>query len=90
MWGALSDERIGLSFKLLLVLASAVTLLSESRGTRDHILLSRIRDFLFVASYDSQGWGGGRLHAGANSCIITFGQPRREHLIQGFSFSYPL
>jgi hypothetical protein len=31
--------------KLLLVLASAVILLgSESRGTHDHILLSRIRD----------------------------------------------
>jgi hypothetical protein len=31
MWGALSDERTGLS----------------SRGTRDHILLSQIRDFPF-------------------------------------------
>jgi hypothetical protein len=61
MWGALSDERTGL------VLASAVVLGSESRGTRDHILLSQIRDFPFVASYDSQGYGGGirpRLHTG--------------------------
>jgi hypothetical protein len=33
--------------QLLLVLASAVILWSESRGTRDHILLSQIRDFLF-------------------------------------------
>jgi hypothetical protein len=79
---------------LLLVLANAVILKSESRGTRDHILLSQIRDspnlegqvpvfiyprnrvarsysqslvFLFVASYDSQGYGGGirsRLHTG--------------------------
>jgi hypothetical protein len=40
MWGALSDKRTG----LLLVLASAVILGSESRGTRDHILLSQIRD----------------------------------------------
>jgi hypothetical protein len=34
-------------FKLLLTLASAFILGSESRGTRDHILLSQIRDFLF-------------------------------------------
>jgi hypothetical protein len=36
-------------------------------GTRDHILLSQIWDFLFVASDDSQGYGGGirpRLHKG--------------------------
>jgi hypothetical protein len=78
--------------QFLLVLASAVILMSESRGTRDHILLPQIRDCpnlegqvpvflsprnrvaqlypkapssLFVASYDSQGYGGGiqtRLH----------------------------
>jgi hypothetical protein len=33
--------------QLQLVLASAVILGSESLGTRDHILLSQIRDFLF-------------------------------------------
>jgi hypothetical protein len=33
--------------QLLLVLASAVIFRSESRGTRDHILLSQIRDFPF-------------------------------------------
>jgi hypothetical protein len=44
--------------QLLLALASAVILGSESPGTRDHTLLSQIRDFLFV-SYDSQGYGGG-------------------------------
>jgi hypothetical protein len=33
--------------QLLLVLASAVILWSESHGTRDHILLSQIRDFPF-------------------------------------------
>jgi hypothetical protein len=33
--------------QLLLSLASAVILESESRGTRDHILLSQIRDFTF-------------------------------------------
>jgi hypothetical protein len=49
MWGALSDERLVCRLQLLLVLASAVILGSESRGsesrgTRDHILLSQIRD----------------------------------------------
>jgi hypothetical protein len=44
--------------QLLLALASAVILMSESRQTRDHILLSQIRDFLFVGSYDSRGYGG--------------------------------
>jgi hypothetical protein len=44
IWGALSDERTGVPFALLLVLASAVIFGSESRG---HILLSQIRDFPF-------------------------------------------
>jgi hypothetical protein len=47
MWGAPSDERTGLSFTLPLALVSAVILGFESRGTRDHILLSQIRDFPF-------------------------------------------
>jgi hypothetical protein len=33
--------------QLLLVLASTIIFKSESRGTRDHILLSQIRDFHF-------------------------------------------
>jgi hypothetical protein len=52
---------------LLLTLASAVILGSESRGTHDHILLSQVRDFSFVASYVSQGYGRGirpRLYTG--------------------------
>jgi hypothetical protein len=52
---------------MLLALASVVFLRFESFGTRDHILLSQIWDFLFLASYDSQGHGGGirhRLHKG--------------------------
>jgi hypothetical protein len=43
-FGALSDEKTGLSLKLLLALANAVILGPESRGTHDHILLSQIRD----------------------------------------------
>jgi hypothetical protein len=44
MGAALSDETTGLSFKLLLALASAVILGSESRSTHDNILLTKIRD----------------------------------------------
>jgi hypothetical protein len=44
MWGALSDEGMGLS---LLALPRAVIFGSESRGSRDHILLSEIWDFPF-------------------------------------------
>jgi hypothetical protein len=44
--GALSDERTS-RLQLLLALASTVILGSETRRTRDHILLSQIRDFLF-------------------------------------------
>jgi hypothetical protein len=46
---------------------------SESLGSRDHILLSQIWDFLFVASYDSQGDGGGvrpRLHTGLELFLL--------------------
>jgi hypothetical protein len=98
MWGALSDEKMGLPFTIALVLTSVAILGSKSRGTRDHILLSHIRDSpnledqvpifisprnrvaqlypqtlgsIFVASYDSHGYGGGirtRLHAGYSWC----------------------
>jgi hypothetical protein len=47
-WGALSLTRGRVCrLQLLLALASAVILGSESRGTRDHILLSQIRYFSF-------------------------------------------
>jgi hypothetical protein len=45
MWEALSEERTGLPFTVAAVLARAVILGSESRGTRGHILLSQILDF---------------------------------------------
>jgi hypothetical protein len=45
MWGALSDEKAGLSrLQLLLGLESAVILGSESRRTHDYILLPQIQD----------------------------------------------
>jgi hypothetical protein len=45
--------------QLLLILGSAVILGFESRGTRDHVLVSQIWDFPFVASYYWKGYGGG-------------------------------
>jgi hypothetical protein len=47
MWGALSDVGRVCLLYMLQALASAVILGSESRGTRDHILLSQIRHFPF-------------------------------------------
>jgi hypothetical protein len=47
MWDALSDERTRLSFTIAAGLARGDILESEARGTRDHILLSQIRDFSF-------------------------------------------
>jgi hypothetical protein len=60
---------------MLLALASAVFLGSESLGTRDHILLSQIWDFFSVASYDSQGHDGiiqPRLHTGNYQTILLY------------------
>jgi hypothetical protein len=81
----LSDERMGLSFTIYAGPRHRSHFRYESRGTHDHILLSRIRNCpnlegqvpvfisprnrvaqlypqalgsLFVASYDSQGYGG--------------------------------
>jgi hypothetical protein len=45
--GALSDERAGLSFRIAAGLVSAIILGAETRGTRDHILLSQILEFPF-------------------------------------------
>jgi hypothetical protein len=49
LWGALSGERTGLPFVLLYAAGpfQAVFHVSESLGTRDHILLSQIWDFPF-------------------------------------------
>jgi hypothetical protein len=47
MWDFLSDERRVCRLQLLLAFTRAVILGSESRGTRDPILLGHIRDFHF-------------------------------------------
>jgi hypothetical protein len=44
MWGALSDERKGLSFTIAAGPAIAVIPGADSYGIHDHILLSQIRD----------------------------------------------
>jgi hypothetical protein len=50
--------------QLLLTLANAVILGSESRGTRDHILLSQIRDFPFRRLLRLAGGIRPRFHTG--------------------------
>jgi hypothetical protein len=45
MWGALSDDRTGLPFTIAPDSRQRSRLGSESRWTRDHILLSQILDF---------------------------------------------
>jgi hypothetical protein len=76
---------------MMLALASLVCLWPESLGTRDHNLLSRFETSLFVASYDTQGHGGGirpRFHMGIPSylpqILITEprGRPHRKHRFQ--------
>jgi hypothetical protein len=52
MWNALSDERTGLSFTVAVGPRQHTHSRVESRETHNHILLSEIRDFLFVASYE--------------------------------------
>jgi hypothetical protein len=47
MWGALSDMRTDLSFTIAAGPRQRSHTRVEPRGTRDHILLSRIRDFPF-------------------------------------------
>jgi hypothetical protein len=66
LWGALSDERTGLSF----VYAAgprkrSLSLVLVPRDLRPYFTVSVFETSLFVASYDSQGHGGGirpRLH----------------------------
>jgi hypothetical protein len=68
MWGALSDERTGLSFTI----AAGPHQRSHSRvrvpwDSRPYFTLSDSRLPFFVGFYDLQGYGGGirpRLHTG--------------------------
>jgi hypothetical protein len=68
MWGALSDERTGLSFTAAAGLASAQSVLGPSpMGLGTIFYCLRFETSLLVASYDSQGHRGGirpRLNTG--------------------------
>jgi hypothetical protein len=71
---SLTIGRVSLLY-MLLVLASVVLLESESRGTRDHILLSQIWDIPCIASYDSHGHGERirpRFHTGGIEFPFTY------------------
>jgi hypothetical protein len=70
-WGALSDERTGLSFTM-----------AAGPRQRSHFYCLRLETSLFVASYDSQGHGGGirpRLHTGAWILLCRFDTDRIEN-----------
>jgi hypothetical protein len=74
MWDALSDKRTGLSFTVAVDSRQRSHFGDRVPWTRDHLLLSQIRDFPFVASYGSQGYGGGirlRLHTGYGLILQT-------------------
>jgi hypothetical protein len=72
---SLTRERF-CSLQLLLVLASAVILGSESRGICDHILRSQIRDFPLRHLLQLAGlrW--------RHSCYVTSGRTDRENIFQ--------
>jgi hypothetical protein len=84
-WGALSDERTGLS--LGGVAGPCQRSLSRVLVPWDletGVYCLRFETSLFVASYDSQGHGGGirpRLHTNALS-FITQGEPKRDHYLK--------
>jgi hypothetical protein len=86
--GALSPTRERVCcLQLLLALASAVILGSDSRGTRDHILLSQIRDSpnledqvpVFISSSQSRS----RMNKKQKQELTAGNQPARPHLPSG-------
>jgi hypothetical protein len=91
---SLTKGRVCLCY-MLLVLASAVFLGSESLGTWDHILLSRTWDFPFrrllrlagsrwrYSTPPPQGW----VRVPWQTLLLKcFGEPRRSHLFQQYSY----
>jgi hypothetical protein len=89
MWDTLSLMRGRVCrLQLLLALASAVILGSESRGTRDHILLSQIRNFPFFRLLQLAGirWRYWTLtpHHTKFSSYFTGNTSRRRYKAQPF------
>jgi hypothetical protein len=86
IWGALSDERTDLSFIIAPGPCQCRYFGTDSHGTRDHNLLSQIRDFPFssppttrrdtVEVFDSslrrflEDWIGNTFHNGSNSLVV--------------------
>jgi hypothetical protein len=86
--------------QFLPALARTVIFRSEFHRTRGHILLSQIETSFFVASYDSQGHGGGIRPASTRGInwsdgfstgllLSLLGGWDRKHLLEEFCFSYP-
>jgi hypothetical protein len=75
MWGALFDERTDLSFTIVLVLDSVVILGAEYHGTRDHILLSQIRDFPFRRLLRLAGLRRRYSNPPPRGCVCKLSQP---------------
>jgi hypothetical protein len=70
-----------------LAFASAVFLDPSPLGLVTVFYCLRLETSLFVASYDSQGHGGGirpRLHTGYELSFITRGEPKRDHHLENF------
>jgi hypothetical protein len=75
---------------MLMTVASAVFLGTESLGTRDHNNCIKFETSLFIASYDSQGHGGGiepRLHTGNTTnfslllSLLSLGADQTENIV---------
>jgi hypothetical protein len=81
MWGALTRGWV-CRLQLLRALASRVILGSESRGTRNHILLFQIWDFPFCRLHTGQ-W----LEYTKENSFITSGGPNSGHHLKRLSFS---
>jgi hypothetical protein len=73
MRDALSDERTDLSFTIAPGLLQSSHFRSKS-GSVTIFYCLRFETFLFVASYESQGYGGGirpRLHTGVSPNLVS-------------------
>jgi hypothetical protein len=73
MLGGLSDERTGLSFTIAAGPRQRSFLGPSPVGLADIFYCLRFETSLFVASYESQGYGGGirpRLHTGLATTLL--------------------
>jgi hypothetical protein len=75
MWGAFSDERTGLSFTVLAgPRQRSHSLVQVPRDSRPYFTVSGFETSFFIASYDSQSYGGGIrpiLHTGVTPTQLT-------------------